>query len=60
MKMEMEHALARLLPDVGDDPVAVQSQLLGELGDDLEDVGRNAAVVFRDFGNRPDVGLGNH
>ena len=39
MEMQMEHALSRLLADVGDHPIAVQALLLGQLGDDLKDVG---------------------
>ena len=58
--MQVEHALPRLLADVGDHPVAVQALLLRQPGDDLEDVGHHRAVVRRDLGHGADVGLGHH
>ena len=60
MKVQVEDALARLLADVGDHPVALQPQFLGESGNDLKNMGNNAAVVRRDLGDGPDVRLGNH
>ena len=60
MEVQVEHALSRLFADVGDHPVAVQVQLLGQLGDDLEDVGHNPTVVRRHLGDGADMGLGNH
>ena len=41
MEMQMLYTLPRLLPDVGDHAVAVQSQLPGHLGNDLKDVGHH-------------------
>ena len=46
MKMQMRHALSRLLADVGHDAVALNALLLGELGNDLEDVRDDGAVLF--------------
>ena len=58
--MQVRHTLARLLADVGHHPVALQTQLLGDLGDDGEDVGHHGGVVLSDLGHRGDVHLGNH
>ena len=60
MEVQVEHGLARLLADVGDDAVAVHTQLLRHLGDDLEDVGHHGAVFGGDSSGGSDVGLGNH
>ena len=57
--MQVVDALARLLPDVGDHAVAVQTQLLRHLGDDFENVGNHGAVVPGHLGHRTDVGLGD-
>ena len=59
MEMQMLYTLPRLLPDVGDDAVAVQSQLPGHLGNDLKDVGHRPAVFRRHLGSGGDVGLGD-
>ena len=58
--MQMEHALSRLLADVGDHPVALQTLLLGQLGDHLKDVGHHRAVLRRNLGHGADVDLGHH
>ena len=56
----MEHALTRLLTDVGDNAVALHPLLLRQLGDDLKDVGHDAAIVSVHLGYRADVSLGDH
>ena len=56
----MRHGLARLLPDVGHHPVALQAQFLGHLGDDGEDVGHHGGILRGDLRHRCNVGLGNH
>ena len=38
MEVQVEHALSRLLPDVGHHAVALQTQLLRQLGNDLKNV----------------------
>ena len=57
--MQVVDALTGLLADVGDHAVALQTQLLGDLGDDGEDVGHNGGVVLGHFGHGGDVGLGD-
>jgi hypothetical protein len=58
--MEMVYALPGLLPDVGDHPVALQSQFSGEGGDDGEDVAHHGPIVLIDSGYRRNMGLGDH
>ena len=60
MEVQVVNALPRLLPDVGHHAVALQTQLLRQLGNDLKNVGHYGAVFRRDSGNRGNVGLGNH
>ena len=55
--MQMRHALSRLLADVGHDAVALNALLLGELGNDLEDVRDDSAVLFVHARDRCDVRL---
>ena len=57
--MEVMDGLAGLLTDVGDDAIALQTQLLGDLGDDGEDVSHDGGVVLSHFGHGGDVGLGD-
>ena len=55
MEVQMPHALAGLLADVGHHTVALQAQLLGHIGDDLKDMGNHSAVAranFRPASNR--------
>ena len=58
--MQMEHALTRLLSDVGDHAEAVHAALLGNLRNDLKAVRYNRAVGRINGGNRLDVLLGDH
>ena len=60
VEMQVEHALPRLLADVGDHPVALQPQLLGDLGNDGEDMSHHSGILRRDLGHRGDMGLGDH
>ena len=60
MKMQMRHALSRLLADVGHDAVTLNALLLGELGNDLEDVRDDGAVLFVHARDRCDVRLRDH
>ena len=60
MKMQMRHALSRLLADVGHDAVTLNALLLGELGNDLEDVRDDSAVLFVHTRDRCDVCLRDH
>ena len=57
--MKMENALARLLSDIGDHTVTLHALFLGDLGDDLKDMGHHGAVFRADSGNRGNVGLGD-
>ena len=58
--MEMEDALTGLLSDIGNDAVALQSLFLGQLCDDLENMGHHAAVGTVHLGHGGDMGLGDH
>ena len=58
--MQMEHALTRLLSDVGDHAEAVHAALLRNLRDNLKAVGHNRAVGRINGGNRLDVLLRDH
>ena len=60
MKMQMRHALSRLLADVGHDTVALNAFLLGELGNDLEDVRDDGAVFSVHARDGRDVRLRDH
>ena len=59
MEVQVVDTLTGLLTDVGDHAVAIQTQLLGDLGDDGEDMGHHGGVVLGHFGDRGDVGLGD-
>ena len=59
MEVEVMDGLAGLLTDVGDDAIALQTQLLGDLGDDGEDVGHDGGVVLGHFSHGGDVRLGD-
>ena len=56
----MEHALSRLLTNIGDHTEAVQPQFLRNLGNDLKAVCYDHAVGFIHRSNRLDVLLGDH
>jgi len=60
MKVEMMHTLARLLSDVGDYAIALNPLFSGNFGNDLENMGYEAAVASVNFGYRANVRLGNH
>jgi hypothetical protein len=59
MEVEVMDGLTGLLTDVGDHAVALQPQLLGDLGDDGEDVSHHGGVVLGHFGHGGDVRLGD-
>ena len=59
MEVQVVDALTGLLTDVGDDAVALQTQLLGDLGDDGEDMSHHSGIVLGHFGHGGDVGLGD-
>ena len=59
MEVQMEHALTRLLANIGHHAVAVHPLLLRQLGNDLEDMGHHSAVVRVHFGHGADVCLGD-
>ena len=60
MKVQVEHALPRLLADVGHHPVALQSQLRRQLGDHLEYMPHHSLIIRIDGGYRGDVHLGHY
>ena len=59
MEVQVVDALTGLLTDVGDDAVALQTQLLGDLGDDGEDMSHHSGIVLGHFGHGGDVRLGD-
>ena len=59
MEVQMMDALAGLLADVGDNAIALQTQLLGDLGDDGEDMSHHGGIVLGHFGHGGDVGFGD-
>ena len=62
MEVEMGHGLLAGLTDIGHHPVtrAGEAQLLGELGNDGEDVAHDGGGLLRHSGHGLDVGLGHH
>ena len=62
MEVQVGHGLLARLADVGHHPVSglVKAQLLGQLGNDLKNMGHHSAVLRRYSGNGLDVGLGHH
>lgn len=60
VEVEVEHALSRLLPAVGDYAEVGEAQLLGHFGDDLEAVGHHGGVLRGDLPAGLHVGLGDH
>ncbi len=57
--MEMVDALPGLIPDVGDHPVALQSQLFGKPGDDGKDMPHSGLIGPVHLGHRLDMLLGD-
>ena len=62
MEVQMGYGLLPGLADVGHHAVTGlgKAKFLGQLGNDLEDVGHHGAVFRRDRGNRGDMSLGDH
>ena len=60
VEVQVVHALPRLVADVGDHAVALHPLLLGQLGNDLKDMGHHRAVLSTDLGDRLDMLLGDH
>lgn len=60
MKVQMEHALPRLLANIGDNAKTLQSQLLCHLCNDFKAVRYDCAVGSIHRSCRRDVLLGDH
>ena len=60
MEVQVMHALAGLLADVGNNTVALQPQFLCQLGYDLKDMRHHGAVFGADLRHGADMLLGDH
>ena len=60
MEMQMEHTLARLLTDVGDNTIALNAQFCSHLGNHFKNVSHNTAVLPVHFSHGADMCLGDH
>ena len=59
MEVQVMDTLSGLLTNIGDNAVAVQTQLLGDLGNDGEDVSYYSGVILGYFSHGGNMGLGD-
>ena len=59
MEMQVMDALASLFTNIGDNSIAVQTELFSDFRDHSEDMSHNSSIVFGHFGYGSDMGFGD-